>query len=86
MDTLQPGIMDNYKKLKDKIKEQKDENELLYKHLLNLKKESNDVSIQRLERLEKVLGQEEHSNQPTPAVLSDDDEVDQTQDIHSLSH
>ena len=40
-----PGILDNYKVLKQKIKAQKDENELLYKHLLSVKKETNDVQM-----------------------------------------
>ena len=44
-DSLEPGIMDNYKVLKQNIKAQKDENELLYKHLLSVKKETNDVQM-----------------------------------------
>ena len=44
-DSLEPGILDNYKYLKEKIKAQKDENELLYKHLLSIKKETNDVQL-----------------------------------------
>ena len=44
-DSLEPGILDSYKYLKEKISAQKDENELLYKHLLSIKKETNDVQM-----------------------------------------
>lgn len=37
---IHPELIDDYKSLKNSIKEQKDENELLYKMLLNLKKET----------------------------------------------
>ena len=37
---IHPNLIDDYKQLKHSIKEQKDENELLYKMLLNLKKET----------------------------------------------
>uniref|UniRef100_A0A7S3JHC1 Uncharacterized protein n=1 Tax=Euplotes harpa TaxID=151035 RepID=A0A7S3JHC1_9SPIT len=44
-ESLEPGILESYKSLKEKIKAQKDENELLYKHLLSIKKETNDVQL-----------------------------------------
>ena len=37
---IHPDLISDYKSLKDCIKEQKDENEQLYKMLLNLKKET----------------------------------------------
>ena len=37
---IHPHLIEDYKTLKDQIKEQKDENEQLYKLLLNLKKET----------------------------------------------
>lgn len=37
---IHPDLIDDYKTLKDTIKEQKDENEQLYKLLLHLKKET----------------------------------------------
>lgn len=37
---IHPDLIKNYKSLKLNIKEQKDENESLYKMLLNLKKET----------------------------------------------
>jgi cell division septum initiation protein DivIVA len=40
LNKLRPGIIEDYQNLKDKIKEQKDENEQLLKHLLGLKKEA----------------------------------------------
>ena len=35
---IHPDLIDDYKNLKGTIKEQKDENEILYKQLLHLKK------------------------------------------------
>lgn len=37
---IHPDLIDDYKSLKKTIKDQKDENEQLYKMLLNLKKET----------------------------------------------
>eukprot|EP00347_Sterkiella_histriomuscorum_P012904 403366772 len=59
---IHPDLIDDYKTLKDTIKEQKDENEQLYKLLLNLKKEtaSSSQKLQlcqnRIARLENNLG------------------------------
>ena len=43
LSNMKPGIVSDYKALKTKIKEQKDENESLYKYLLNLKKDSTET-------------------------------------------
>lgn len=37
---IHPNLIEDYKTLKQTIKKQKDENEMLYKQLLNLKKET----------------------------------------------
>ncbi|CDW77969.1 UNKNOWN [Stylonychia lemnae] len=65
---IHPDLIDDYKTLKDTIKEQKDENEQLYKLLLNLKKEtaSSNQKIQlcqnRIARLENNLGVNGNAN------------------------
>jgi septal ring factor EnvC (AmiA/AmiB activator) len=39
-----PGLVHGYKYLKDEVKDQKDENELLQKEMFNLRKESTDLN------------------------------------------
>lgn len=62
LNKLRPGIIEDYQNLKDKIKEQKDENEQLLKHLLGLKKEAastqQKISLcqSRIQKLEVTLG------------------------------
>ena len=40
LNQIHPSLLNDYKELKSNIKTQKDENEQLYKQLLNLKKET----------------------------------------------
>lgn len=59
---IHPDLINDYKHLKTSIKEQKDENEQLYKQLLNLKKETASAAqkialcTNRIQRLENNVG------------------------------
>lgn len=59
---VHPDLLGDYKKLKSSIKDQKDENEILYKQLLNLKKETASsaqkitLCANRINRLENNVG------------------------------
>ena len=79
-----PGITEDYHHLKSKIKEQKDENEQLYKHLLQLKKESAQTQQKinlcqsRILKLEDTLGIQAKTESLVFADPSPIDELDQS--------
>ena len=71
-DDLEPVVVKRYKHLKKEMRTQKDENELLYKQLLQLKKESAALSQkvewadQKVSLLEGNVGVEKDDQQDDP--------------------
>lgn len=62
MDDVQPDIYADYKALKRDIKNQKEENEILYKSLISLKREAKEQQdkivfcAERIQKMEQHLG------------------------------
>ena len=73
---IKPGIVESYQSLKQRIKEQKDENEQLHKNWLTLKKENAttqqkiNICNNRIEKLEETLGLAHHHD------VDPDDDID----------
>ena len=73
-DDLEPVVLKRYKRLKNQMRTQKDENELLYKQLLQLKKDSYGLSQkvvfcdQKIAKLEGKVGVEQDEPEVPPLI------------------